>query len=57
MSQELETYDELVTRIAYYIVHGVAKGVSAELMATHAVQQTALWRKMHDFADGKRKEK
>lgn len=51
MTTPLETYEELVTRIAYSIVQGVARGVSAESMAHHAVQQTTLWRKTREDAE------
>lgn len=43
-----ETFEELVARLAYHIVQGVAKGTGAEQMASVCAQQTLLWRKEKD---------
>ena len=40
-----ETYNELVTRCAYYVVQGVARGNGAESIATDIIQQALLWRR------------
>lgn len=55
MSNELETYDELVTRIAYNIVNGVARGVSAIDMAGTVTSQTLMWRQVRDRAEAEAK--
>ena len=55
MTEQLDTYDELVTRIAYHIVNGVARGVPARDMAATAVCQTLMWRKTQDEAENRTK--
>lgn len=40
-----ETLDQLVTRIAYYNMEGIAKGTSATRLASDAAHQVILWQK------------
>lgn len=50
--KKTESFDELVVRLAYYIVQGVALGTSAKAMSNQCAQQTLLWRLAHEKKEG-----
>lgn len=43
MSEKPETYQQLVDRIAYGLMFGIARGQGAQALAHTAVQQSVLW--------------
>lgn len=44
MSEESETFDQLCTRLAYYIMTDIARGTPAENIAHRIASQTLMWR-------------
>lgn len=52
--KKTESFDDLVVRLAYYIVQGVGLGTSAKAMAHQCAQQTLLWRLAHEKKKGGR---
>jgi hypothetical protein len=45
MDKTTETFDQLCTRLAYYIMQDIARGTPAERIASNIAQQTLLWRR------------
>lgn len=48
MADKAETFDQLCTRLAYYIMQDIARGTSAERIASNIATQTLLWRSEQD---------
>ena len=42
---EKETFDQLCTRLAYYIMQDIARGTPAERIAANIASQTLMWRR------------
>lgn len=54
--KEPETYEELCTRLAYYMIRDIARGTSAESIVSTQVQQVLFWQKERKEYESKCKE-